>query len=61
MPAAAEPADLARRVQPGHRLPTRGENAAVEVGVKAAERLAGQHMQADGDQRTRFRVEEPVR
>ena len=59
--AAAEPVDLAGGVQPGQRLAGGGQAAAGQVGLEAAEGLAGQDVQAYGDQRAGLRVEQPVR
>jgi hypothetical protein len=58
---AAEAGRLARRVEAGHRLAGGGQYPGGQVGVQAAEALAGQHVQPDGDQRARRRVEQRVR
>ena len=59
--AAAEAGDFARRVEAGDRLARRVEHLAVEIGVQAAERLAGQDVEPHGDQRAVRRIEDPVR
>ena len=59
--AAAEAGRLARRVEAGHRLPGGGQHPGGQVGVQAAEALAGQHVQPDRDQRAGRRVEQRVR
>ena len=60
-PAAAEAGDLARGVDTRERLARGLEHAGVEVGVQAAEGLARQDVQPDGDQRAVGGVEELVR
>jgi hypothetical protein len=60
-PAAAEPGGLARRVQAWHWCSAGAKDPRGQVGVQPAERLAGQHVQPDGDQRAGRGVEQPVR
>ena len=59
--AAAESCDLAGRVKPRHRLAVGAQHAAVEIGLQAAERLAGQNIEPNGNQRAGLRIEQPVR
>jgi hypothetical protein len=59
--AAAEAGGLAGRVQPGMISPSAPSTRRVEVGLQAAERLAGQDVELDGDQRAGLRVEDAVR
>ena len=59
--AAAEAGRLARRVEAGNGVAVGPEHAALEVGLKPAERLAGEQVEPDGDQRPGLRVEQPVR
>ena len=71
-PAAAEPGHLARREQArhrpgplarGHRTPGRdaAEHPAGQVGLQAAQRLAGQDVEPHSDQRPGLRVQNLVR
>jgi hypothetical protein len=66
-PPAAEPGHLTRREQPRHqpgRRPGSGavlEHPAGQVGLQAAQRLAGQDVEPHGDQRARLGVEDLVR
>ena len=59
--SAAEACDFARRVQTGQRFAVRAEDAAGEVGLQAAQSLAGEDAQTHGDQRCRSRIQQPVR
>src|SRR4029079_12003306 len=59
--AAAEAADLARRVQARQRAAVRAQRAAVEVRLDATERLAGEDAQSHSDERSGARIEHPVR
>ena len=59
--AAAEAAHLARGIHPRERLAAGPQHAAGEVGLEPAERLAGEDVEADGDERARLGVEQPVR
>src|SRR5690606_35226594 len=59
--AAAEAGRLADRVQAGDGLAAGAEGAGVEVGLDAAEGLAGQDVELYPDQRAGLRVEEAVR
>ena len=58
--AAAEAGDLAGGVQAGQRLAGVGQDAALQVGLQAAERLAREDVQLDGDQRAGVGVEQAV-
>ena len=60
-PAAAEAGRLAGGVQAVEHRAVGFEHPAIEVGFQAAQRLSGQDVQLDRDQRTRLRVGEPVR
>ena len=61
MPAAAEAGDLARRVQAREDLAAGAQHPAGQVGLQAAEGLAGEQVEPDGDQRAGVGVEQPVR
>src|SRR5215211_6075086 len=50
-PPAAEAGDLAGRVEPGQRLAVGAQHARLEVGLEAAERLAGEDVELHADQR----------
>ncbi len=58
---AAESGRLAGRVQPGQRVAGAGEDPGGQVGLQAAEGLAGQDGQPYGDQRAGLGVQDPVR
>jgi len=62
-PPAAEPGHLTRREQAGHgpvrRVPA--EHPPGQVGLQAAQRLAGQDVEPHGDQRPGLRVQDLVR
>ena len=60
-PAAAEAGHLARRVEARQRLARRLQDAPVEVGLQPAERLAGEDVELDRDQRPGVGVEDAVR
>lgn len=59
--AAAEAGGLADRVEPGNDLSFLAEHARVEIGLEAAQRLAGEDIELDRDQRPVRRIEDPVR
>jgi hypothetical protein len=59
--AAAEAGDLARGIEAGKGLARCLEHARGQVRLQTAERLAGEDVQADGDQRAGVGVEDPVR
>src|SRR5580658_5286501 len=59
--AAAEPGYLTGRVQAGDRAGPAAKHPARQVGLQPAERLAGQDVEPDGDQRTGLGVEDLVR
>src|SRR3954447_4860848 len=59
--AAAKAGGFAGGVQSGHDLPIAAEYARVQVGLKAAQRLAGENVEFHCDQRAMRRVEDPVR
>ena len=58
--AATEAGHLARGVDAGQWCAVGPQHAGVEVGLEAAERLAGEDRQAYGDQRSRFGIEQAV-
>jgi hypothetical protein len=62
-PPAAEACDLARREQPGHRPVSwfAAQDPAGQVGLQAAQRLAGQDIEPHRDQRARLGVEDLMR
>ncbi len=60
-PLPAEAGHLAGRVETLDGRAVGAEGAGVEVGLDAAERLAGEDVQLDADQRARRRVEDAVR
>src|SRR5260370_17258222 len=59
--AAAEAGGFAGRVKPRHDLAVAAEHAGVEVGLEAAQRLAGQDVEFYGNQRSVLGIENPVR
>jgi len=61
-PAAAEPGDLPGSEQAGHRPggPDPAEHPAGQVGLQAAEGLAGQDVEPDGDQRAGLGIQDLV-
>jgi hypothetical protein len=59
--AAAESRNLSGGVKPLHRLTVGAQHAAVEIGLQAAQRLAGQDVEANRNQRTRVGIEQTVR
>ena len=61
MPPPPKPGDLAGRVEAREDLAAGPEHAAGEVGLQPAEGLAGEDVEADGDQRAGLGVEQPVR
>lgn len=60
-PTAAEARYLPGREQPRHRGAVVGQDARREVGLEAAESLAGDDVQSHGDQRTGRRVKDRTR
>src|SRR5216684_6240011 len=59
--AAAETGGFAGGVKPGHDLAVAAEHAGVEVGLETAQRLAGQDVELDRDQRAVGGIENAVR
>ena len=59
--AAAETGDFAHRIEALDRLAIGAQHAAVEIGLQAAQRLAGQDVEPDRDQRAILRIEQLVR
>src|SRR3546814_8850371 len=59
--AATEPGDLAGGVQALDRSPVRADDLRVQVGLDAAEGLAGEDVEPDRDQWAVLLLEEPVR
>src|ERR1700754_1547763 len=59
--AAAETGGFARRIEALDDFAVGAEHARVEIGLKAAQRLAGQDVQLHGDQRPMRGIEDPVR
>ena len=55
--AAAEPGDLAGRVESGNRLPAGSEHPSLKVRLEPAEGLSREDVQPDGDERTIARIE----
>ncbi len=59
--AATEAADLARGIHPGERAAVGPHDPPREVRLQPAERLAGEDVEANGDERARLGVEQAVR
>ena len=59
--AAAETGRFAGGVEPRHDVAVAAEHAGVEVGLEAAQRLAGQDVELDRDQRAVGGIENAVR
>jgi hypothetical protein len=59
--AALEPGNFAGGVQLGNRASAVVEDATSRVGLQSLERLAGDDVESDGDQRPGRRIEELVR
>src|SRR3984885_232324 len=59
--AAAETGGFAGRIEPAHDLAVLAEHARIEIGLKTAQRLAGQNVELHRNQRTMRGIENPVR
>src|SRR5277367_547402 len=59
--AAAKAGDLADRIEAGDDGAAGAEDARVEISLEAAERLAGQDVEAHGDQRAMGGIENAMR
>lgn len=59
--AAAETRYLAGGIKAGHRVTGCIQHPRLKVRMQAAQRLARQHMQAHGDQRSHCRIEQSMR